>query len=303
MSTSSSSCTSQGRILSSSSSSFNKMSPHLTPFDVFLYIPNLIGYVRLVLLILSGLCWIVDRPFFFLLCYITSQGLDGVDGEAARRLNQVSIFGACLDQVVDRLSTCLLYVLISAVYPPHYACGLFLFLLFDVGGHWIHFFASAVVGAKSHKDVRATDEKKNEGLAEGEKEKRQKMTRKKEEEEKEKRKEEKMLVAEPHWVLRVYYESRLLMCLCILCYEGFLLSLLLLSNTSSSPFSFSSPHSDVLVKNKTDLFFLSPFTLRLLLGVCTPFMLFKTLTNILQGIYGAKRLVCWGLSLQRKRLQ
>ncbi|XP_076816575.1 uncharacterized protein LOC143462333 isoform X2 [Clavelina lepadiformis] len=67
--------------------------------NVFFFIPNIIGYFRLILLIAS---WIfIEQPTEFLSFYITSILLDAVDGWTARKLNQVSDFGAWLDVVVD----------------------------------------------------------------------------------------------------------------------------------------------------------------------------------------------------------
>eukprot|EP01052_Picozoa_sp_SAG31_P058500 SAG31_NODE_17912_length_653_cov_1.671480_1_plen_178_part_00 len=58
---------------------------------VLLYVPNLIGYIRLGL-ILTAFFWpdlYEQRPLPFLGLYGASAALDGVDGFAARRLNQV----------------------------------------------------------------------------------------------------------------------------------------------------------------------------------------------------------------------
>lgn len=54
---------------------------------VFLYVPNIIGYVR----VLSGLAsfWFAfDHPLVFALLYGSSYALDAVDGVAARKLKQ-----------------------------------------------------------------------------------------------------------------------------------------------------------------------------------------------------------------------
>ncbi|XP_061072633.1 uncharacterized protein si:ch1073-145m9.1 [Conger conger] len=68
---------------------------------VLLYVPNIIGYIR-VLLVLSS--WSgFDNPAVFVPCYGISIILDGVDGCVARRLDQTSEFGAWLDVVVDNL--------------------------------------------------------------------------------------------------------------------------------------------------------------------------------------------------------
>lgn len=157
--------------------------------QVLLFVPNIIGYLRLLLLlaasVLAGFGSSSSAALVLgFISYATSQLLDIADGIAARRLKQVSAFGACLDQVLDRLSTCLLYLLNSAVYP-HYTGVFFCCLLIDVGGHWLHFFASTAAGAASHKRVDDAPA-----------------------------------------LLQIYYTSKVLMFLCIIFYEGFFLCLL-----------------------------------------------------------------------------
>ncbi|XP_029650921.1 uncharacterized protein LOC115224254 isoform X2 [Octopus sinensis] len=59
---------------------------------VIFYVPNIIGYVRLLLLFVAFLWY--QNPFWFLLVYSFSAILDGIDGYMARKLNQVSEFGS-----------------------------------------------------------------------------------------------------------------------------------------------------------------------------------------------------------------
>nr|PUA88341.1 putative phosphatidylinositol synthase [Toxoplasma gondii TgCATBr9] len=200
---------------------------------VFLYVPNIIGYVRIALLLAAAFAWREAYTSLFFVSYVISQCLDAVDGAAARRLGQVSIVGACLDQVVDRLSTCLLYVLNASVYPD-FAFAFFIALFLDMGGHWVHFFAAAVVGAKSHKTMDP----------------------------------------EVNAILSVYYRSRPVMFSAIVGFEGFFMCLLLLASpvVQASAASLSS-------------------ALLVIVYVTSPLMIFKTLTNLLQGLYGARRLV------------
>ncbi|KAL8439609.1 hypothetical protein Efla_003822 [Eimeria flavescens] len=111
-------------------------------------------YVRLLLLCAAAACGCGSHAniYWALPLYVVSQGLDALDGHAARMLKQVSVLGACLDQMLDRLSTCLLYLLCSVAYPS-YGGLFFCCLLADVGGHWLHFFSAAAAGAASHKQV------------------------------------------------------------------------------------------------------------------------------------------------------
>ncbi|XP_005157664.1 uncharacterized protein si:ch1073-145m9.1 [Danio rerio] len=70
-------------------------------FQVILYVPNLIGYIRILLVLIA---WILYRdPHCFVPLYVLSVILDGVDGWVARRLRQTSRFGAWLDVVIDNV--------------------------------------------------------------------------------------------------------------------------------------------------------------------------------------------------------
>ncbi|KAK1157593.1 CDP-diacylglycerol--glycerol-3-phosphate 3-phosphatidyltransferase isoform X2 [Acipenser oxyrinchus oxyrinchus] len=75
--------------------------------EVFLYVPNIIGYIRILLLLIGW--WCFNCPPIFVPCYVISIILDGLDGYAARRLNQVSEFGAWLDVVIDNLGRGMLW--------------------------------------------------------------------------------------------------------------------------------------------------------------------------------------------------
>jgi phosphatidylserine synthase len=53
---------------------------------VVLYVPNLIGYTRIILGVAAFA--FVRNPLVFIALYFTSQGLDAVDGVCARACNQ-----------------------------------------------------------------------------------------------------------------------------------------------------------------------------------------------------------------------
>ncbi|KAG8861183.1 CDP-diacylglycerol-inositol 3-phosphatidyltransferase [Tulasnella sp. 330] len=69
--------------------------------NVFLFVPNLIGYTRI---IIAGVAlnYMKTHPRFCSLLYGISCLLDAFDGMAARALGQTSKFGAVLDMVTDR---------------------------------------------------------------------------------------------------------------------------------------------------------------------------------------------------------
>ncbi|KAL8540074.1 hypothetical protein ACS0TY_001602 [Phlomoides rotata] len=118
---------------------------------VYLYVPNIIGYVRILMNCYAfAICF--EDKYLFSILYFISFVCDALDGWFARRLNQVSTFGAVLDMVTDRISTACLLVVLSQVYRP----GLiFLSLLaLDIASHWLQMYSTFLVGKSSHKDVK-----------------------------------------------------------------------------------------------------------------------------------------------------
>ena len=78
-----------------------------TPENVLLYVPNLIGYGR-VITTLTSLTLMLAAPQYWVLAialYVGSFVGDLFDGLVARKLNQTSTFGGLLDMVTDRCST------------------------------------------------------------------------------------------------------------------------------------------------------------------------------------------------------
>jgi len=121
--------------------------------SVYLYIPNIIGYFRIIInFIAFAVCY--SNRLLFAMLYFFSFVLDGVDGWFARKFNQASTFGAVLDMVTDRVSTACLLALLSQCYRP----GLvFLMLLgLDITSHWFQMYSSFLSGKTSHKDVKNT---------------------------------------------------------------------------------------------------------------------------------------------------
>ncbi|CAJ2679493.1 unnamed protein product [Trifolium pratense] len=128
-----------------------KPAPRSSKLSVYLYVPNIIGYIRVLLNCLAfSLC--LRNKIIFPILYFFSFVCDAVDGWCARRFNQVSTFGAVLDMVTDRISTACLLVVLSQLYKP----GLvFLSLLaLDIGSHWFQMYSTFLAGKASHKDVK-----------------------------------------------------------------------------------------------------------------------------------------------------
>nr|CAG4708429.1 unnamed protein product [Naegleria fowleri] len=120
-------------------------------YKIYAYIPNLIGYLRVFLSLLSFFIY-ESYPLTVICIYTTSFVLDGLDGIAARRFNQCSRFGAVLDMVTDRFSTAALVTILVKFYPSYTSYFILLNIL-DFVSHWFRMYVSLVVGTKSHKDV------------------------------------------------------------------------------------------------------------------------------------------------------
>ncbi|XP_039065761.1 probable CDP-diacylglycerol--inositol 3-phosphatidyltransferase 2 [Hibiscus syriacus] len=131
----------------------NKSKPKPKPshLSVYLYIPNIVGYIRILLNCYAfAICFSSKRLFSAL--YFLSFVCDAVDGWCARKLDQASTFGAVLDMVTDRISTACLLVILSQVYRPSLV---FLSLLaLDIASHWLQMYSSFLAGKASHKDVK-----------------------------------------------------------------------------------------------------------------------------------------------------
>jgi CDP-diacylglycerol--inositol 3-phosphatidyltransferase len=116
--------------------------------SVYLYVPNLIGYVR-ILLIVVAFHNISDYKTFFI-CYALSQVLDMADGYAARLLKQSTKYGAVLDMVTDRASTACLLVVLGHFYPKYMSFFLFCVGL-DIISHFTQVSSSLMLQLDSHK--------------------------------------------------------------------------------------------------------------------------------------------------------
>ncbi|KAJ1678081.1 phosphatidylinositol synthase 1 (CDP-alcohol phosphatidyltransferase1), partial [Spiromyces aspiralis] len=64
---------------------------------VFFYVPNLIGYTRVLLTAAAVYCMYHESPFWVFFLYGASEFLDVADGYYARKFNQCSKFGEVLD--------------------------------------------------------------------------------------------------------------------------------------------------------------------------------------------------------------
>lgn len=129
----------------------------ITPKEIFLYIPNLIGYFRVFTAVLSFAC-MKNHPYYTLVLYGILGFLDAFDGYAARKFNQGTKFGAVLDMVTDRCATSSLICYLCVIYPDYFLIWQFLVSL-DLASHYMHMYAMLSTGSTSHKNVDAKQSK------------------------------------------------------------------------------------------------------------------------------------------------
>lgn len=118
---------------------------------IFLLIPNLVCYLRLVLLSLFVLS-ISICPWLGLVFLTSSVLLDGLDGSLARKLNQTSRLGHIIDFTVDRV-TLILSVYVILYYCPQYYLILCFIVLLDISSHFFHLNTSHFQGKANHKII------------------------------------------------------------------------------------------------------------------------------------------------------
>ncbi|KAK4066811.1 hypothetical protein Trihar35433_7238 [Trichoderma harzianum] len=256
--------------------------------NIFLFWPNIIGYLRVILAIAS-LYYMPLHPRTCSLLYTILCLLDALDGYAARMLDQGTQFGAVLDMVTDRCTTtCLLVFLAAAM--PRWAIVFQGLIVLDLASHYMHMYASLVVGGAgtSHKDVGNSQ----------------------------------------HWLMRVYYTNKIvLFSLCAL-NELFFIACYLVSfsspvdplylnadidgrehlqtgaevDTSLLTQIFPNPYSSAALEmaraNKMDGYLPS-----IIAKICFPFMALKQIINVIQLIQASKRLARVDVERRRRSKQ
>merc|ERR1712029_170042 len=123
--------------------------------NIFLFVPNLIGYGRILLALIS-FYFMPTNHIVASWCYILSCFLDTLDGYAARVLNQSTKFGAMLDMITDRCATMGLLVTLCTFYPE-WVYFFQMSMTIDIACHWIHLHMSLLKGSQSHKFVDGSD--------------------------------------------------------------------------------------------------------------------------------------------------
>lgn len=117
--------------------------------NVYLFVPNIIGYLRILLLVCS-FYFIMHNHRLAMLLYSISYAMDAIDGLAARIFKQSSLFGSMLDMLTDRVATMFLLITLAHLYPEHHF-NIQLLAGIDIVSHWLHFFSASIQGKNSHK--------------------------------------------------------------------------------------------------------------------------------------------------------
>mmetsp|Transcript_2829 Transcript_2829/g.4832 ORF Transcript_2829/g.4832 Transcript_2829/m.4832 type:complete len:217 (+) Transcript_2829:283-933(+) len=127
--------------------------PALKPWHVILYVANLVDYLRYYLSF-KGMYYAFDeeRWMFFVFYYYVAIMMDAFDGALARKMDQESRYGTCLDMVCDRASVSMMYVVLAQVYPS-LEIVFFSFFLLDYGAHFLQFTSNALTKNVSHKNM------------------------------------------------------------------------------------------------------------------------------------------------------
>ena len=117
-----------------------------TAGDVMLYIPNLIGYLR-VIFTLSSITMMICHPSRWLIAtvlYVSSFVGDLFDGLAARKFDQCSTYGGLLDMVTDRCSTSGLLCVLQREYAqdPKAVLLFTMLILLDISSHWCQMYST-----------------------------------------------------------------------------------------------------------------------------------------------------------------
>lgn len=122
----------------------------LRHWPVWIYVPNLIGYFRIILSAIAFTNY--THPWFFFTYYFIGFILDGADGLAARKLDQTSEFGAQLDMLTDRCATAALLTVLATRYP-NYAPLCYALIFLDGYSHWMQMVAGMCAATDSHKQA------------------------------------------------------------------------------------------------------------------------------------------------------
>ena len=110
----------------------NKSTQNLSPLQVLLFIPNIIDYLR-VLLMFTGFYFMQKNWKIFITLYSAATFLDALDGYFSRKFNQASKVGSVLDLLIDMMATMCLSICLCSE-------NFYLFFLVGIGSKYIKFW-------------------------------------------------------------------------------------------------------------------------------------------------------------------
>jgi hypothetical protein len=88
--------------------------------NILFYSANILNYIRFLLLIIA-FGNMKRSSFLTCILILISGGINILDGQLARYLNETSQFGAALDSFLDRLTTTFIYFFICSIYPKYWS--------------------------------------------------------------------------------------------------------------------------------------------------------------------------------------
>eukprot|EP00768_Dysnectes_brevis_P008575 gnl/Dysnectes_brevis/784_a864_4511.p1 GENE.gnl/Dysnectes_brevis/784_a864_4511~~gnl/Dysnectes_brevis/784_a864_4511.p1 ORF type:complete len:222 (-),score=26.92 gnl/Dysnectes_brevis/784_a864_4511:113-778(-) len=121
----------------------------LSSTSILLFIPNIIGFARIVSALLGFYLSQNGSPWWCIVLGSISVVLDAFDGWTARLYDQSTTFGAILDMVTDRCFSTLLCMQL-AVIKPSLLFPAQIMVAIDLGSHWMAQMEAAK-GQRSHK--------------------------------------------------------------------------------------------------------------------------------------------------------
>lgn len=129
----------------------NKKLSALNPLGVILLVPNLIGYVRIILLFIALPLTFICPLATFLLVAI-SGNLDILDGYIARKLNQESKIGQVLDYATDRAADVIIFMILAMSFPKAWSffCAV---LMLDIFSHICQVYTNLFLKLENHKSA------------------------------------------------------------------------------------------------------------------------------------------------------
>jgi CDP-diacylglycerol--inositol 3-phosphatidyltransferase len=138
-----------------------------TSASVLLFLPNVVGYARVISALTSFVLMIAvpSRWLLAVFLYLSNFIGDLFDGLLARKLDQCSTFGSVLDMVTDRCGTLGLFFVLSVEYLPvderlvfpFFRLGFLALCLLDVASHWVQTYSTLLIGQHHKSQVGNAD--------------------------------------------------------------------------------------------------------------------------------------------------